>query len=1645
MGCAPSSGKKAAEAAPESKNTTQTKSGNEKSTKESRRKAKKDKYRKKNGKGRFTLNLTNDTNKVGKGLNNKEGSDRRKAYLKKLQEPSPYADVLAPYIPWPVLKQFQVISSPVSSPEYCSFYGVVMMVDISGFTALGESLSKLPNMLGVELLATYINAYFTQMIDCVQEYGGAVEKFAGDALIVLFGSQYCTDSLNSLSVYALNCAMEIQSRYPSYCAKLSADAPGEVDRELRVHIGIGASEVKTMTVGGVGDIWRRVVFGEVFDQLGDVMPLSKDGDVVISKQTWACVAKAGQDSLFNSEIVSEAGREGHLITMKEGTKIPGGHPLPRITLTAAMERGVRGFVDFFLQSRLDEGQQQISESRGLSMLFMGVNNWDELNHKIAGTGDAAFISIHQMIRSIQGTVYRYEGCIANCLVDEKGCSIIITYGMPQHDDDPTRAIKSALEIKERCEQLGIGISIGVTSGETFVGSIGSLVRRDYTIMGTAVNLGARLMSLCDSIYKQQLNDNQKESETPDGQNPNPSEGVEPSPAPVPAQHITATTPTDEGDSTIQKVLSRTSLSPNKEQAVWSQILVDEATFTATKKTALYITNLPKIQVRGYDAPVSIHAPVKLFKGKRDFAAHQRAIGDGGQDSEGEDEERQLVMIGRAAEVKVLEDVRGEVTASLGDAEYKNTIRTRVVIVYGEGGMGKSYLTRHCAGQIENGTIPGVVLESSAEGTSSMTAYSLWEPIFTQLLLAQLPPHISTARHVTQHLQEISKTDDWMEFGYLNLEFECFLPLLNPILKTSFREPPSLADLGPGLRAKTTTSLLHVILKYNASKQPLLILFDSMHNNIDIPSLELLQQLAASKDRTAPIMIVCSQRPAGNDVKSKQSVRIWKRIQEYTQSVTNITLKPLSQEQSAELLVHLLNRQLLSHPEVAEIKEADPTIASFVYKNSRYGKIFLLVAIANAFRDELLKTDNTKSSLVITASRIHFAGNDETGFHLQLPKSVTHFARSTIDRLHATQQLIIKCAAVIGKKFTLEAIQVIFPVAKSKANIMTAVVKLEEQRILSKAGSGREESSYRFVDSVVQEEAYTMVLHEQRLQWHKQLAEWIEGKLIVADSDSDEHDEQNDSVSQLARHWCAYAKYAEEHCTLEELDRAIWWLRKSASWHARTSDPYAAYGLLQSALAFIPLRMRKCDDTEKTNDMELTILSDITHPVYKSRYRFTPEDIIKLHDQLLAIDIETQTDAVWEARYRATAGRAVELALLHRFEDALNRFDNLEEMTAEAGGEIEEVLRACTAVQVYSYCGTKNEDLIETVKDTMVLIQDNVLDCSKFSAANLTSFFEGLSSGLPVPDLLISLRLTYLVMGSFGQAESTEDVGDTYTSDGKSKGVNQARLYCLACQYHALLKNNAQVMKFAEAGLDLANKLGDTLSITLGNFFTALARRSPDEAVDYLRSLQNCFGPCILFRCLLLESALDNAPDPSPFADFLKESKPGDGQFGPEYCRIQAVFYIKLLDTNPTLASQLVPEQEGASIKARVLSEVEVKLVQSFTVARQRKAKLFQLKILSSLYAVWGGLGILKETPASSAVLVEIGKQVVKSEGRAKKFLDPFTAKAIEETIQPGTRSSSLTHTSLTVSARTVPQCHELLESVADSVLPIVDTTAGEVK
>ena len=60
-----------------------------------------------------------------------------------------------------------------------------MFADISGFTNLTESLSKI-GPEGAELIAFAINRYMELLIKGIGRSGGDILKFAGDAIIVVW-------------------------------------------------------------------------------------------------------------------------------------------------------------------------------------------------------------------------------------------------------------------------------------------------------------------------------------------------------------------------------------------------------------------------------------------------------------------------------------------------------------------------------------------------------------------------------------------------------------------------------------------------------------------------------------------------------------------------------------------------------------------------------------------------------------------------------------------------------------------------------------------------------------------------------------------------------------------------------------------------------------------------------------------------------------------------------------------------------------------------------------------------------------------------------------------------------------------------------------------------------------------------------------------------------------------------------------------------------------------------------------------------------------------------------------------------------------------------------------------------------------------
>jgi class 3 adenylate cyclase len=96
-------------------------------------------------------------------------------------------------------------------------------------------------------------------------------------------------------------------------------------------------------------------------------------------------------------------------------------------------------------------------------------------------------------------VYRYEGTLARLMGD----AILAFFGAPiAHEDDPQRAVLAGLEIVhsiqphrqaiKRTWGFDFDVRVGINTGLVVVGEVGSDLRVEYTAMGDAVNLAARM-------------------------------------------------------------------------------------------------------------------------------------------------------------------------------------------------------------------------------------------------------------------------------------------------------------------------------------------------------------------------------------------------------------------------------------------------------------------------------------------------------------------------------------------------------------------------------------------------------------------------------------------------------------------------------------------------------------------------------------------------------------------------------------------------------------------------------------------------------------------------------------------------------------------------------------------------------------------------------------------------------------------------------------------------------------------------------------------------------------------------------------------------------------------------------------------------
>jgi class 3 adenylate cyclase/tetratricopeptide (TPR) repeat protein len=136
--------------------------------------------------------------------------------------------------------------------------------------------------------------------------------------------------------------------------------------------------------------------------------------------------------------------------------------------------------------------EQRGENRVVTVLFADMSRSVETMQDLLPEDAAALVD--RLLRAMVEVLVRYEGHVDRFLGD----GLLAVFGVPQaHEDDPERAIRAALEIRDAAHRLGVEVSAGINTGEVYLGELGSEQHHEKTVIGRAVNLGARLQEAAE--------------------------------------------------------------------------------------------------------------------------------------------------------------------------------------------------------------------------------------------------------------------------------------------------------------------------------------------------------------------------------------------------------------------------------------------------------------------------------------------------------------------------------------------------------------------------------------------------------------------------------------------------------------------------------------------------------------------------------------------------------------------------------------------------------------------------------------------------------------------------------------------------------------------------------------------------------------------------------------------------------------------------------------------------------------------------------------------------------------------------------------------------------------------------------------------
>ncbi|MDI7861180.1 AAA family ATPase [Rhizobiaceae bacterium n13] len=344
----------------------------------------------------------------------------------------------------------------------------LLWLDIVGFTRItSHFLARGP--AGIEDLASLLEQHFNGLIDTIIAHGGQPLMFAGDGLLAGWP---CETSVPSEAVLrAAACGQKI-------LASPRAPLPSGENTELHAVLAFGKCHTAEI---GSSRLRLHVTVGGGLADLQAASTARAEGQLLVSK--------AARLAMGDAATVQSIG--GEAAVLESLRIVPEPMPLVIPPLSSEARDRLASHVPLPVASRLDRRLLDwTAELRRVSVVFVALPRLDHASPDI-------LTRLEVVVESIAPKVLQQDGFIQQLRVDERGANLAVLFGIPPvvHPDDPVRAVRCAIEMRDALREVGQQSSIGVATGTAFCGLIGNDTFRSWTTYSEAVNLAARLKGL----------------------------------------------------------------------------------------------------------------------------------------------------------------------------------------------------------------------------------------------------------------------------------------------------------------------------------------------------------------------------------------------------------------------------------------------------------------------------------------------------------------------------------------------------------------------------------------------------------------------------------------------------------------------------------------------------------------------------------------------------------------------------------------------------------------------------------------------------------------------------------------------------------------------------------------------------------------------------------------------------------------------------------------------------------------------------------------------------------------------------------------------------------------------------------------------